>query len=331
MRRTRLPLVGFLALLLPLTEACTRKSVSFSSQPNAAALLASTDSLTTANDTASAPSLTNKRVALTKEQEKAAKAKAKAEQRKPKKKKNIFMGQPIKKGFAKSGPKGKNQQIEVFYYLKNFQQPNPYAPGRYIYDAGKHRIYKAGPGELDSKSLVLHGPYKKMKGGKVVETGFFAVGTRHLRWEKTTPDNILQDKAHYEMGFPRDAVISYYDAEHKHLKEVIPYMNGELEGDYVRYNETGQREWDGQFENGKKVGQWINYWGFRNLKDRRHYVYAYGESGYEPEVATPELVMEYNRNGVLIFDKEKGYDKRGTAEANTDAVDRRRPGTPRRK
>ena len=322
----------YVVLLLALLSfaACTRKTVSFNSRPDADALLAGvSDTLTTSSDTAAAP--VNKRIALTKEQAKAARDKEKAKQRKPKKNKNIFLGQPIKKGFAKSGPKGKKQKIEIFYYLKTFQQPNPYAPGRYYYDSRKHRIYKA-TAELDPKTdLVLHGPYKMMQGGKVIETGYFAYGTRHLRWEQLTPDNVLRDKVHYEMGFPRDAAITYYDADHKAMKEVVPYVNGELEGDYVRYFETGKREWEGQFENGKRVGEWINYWGFRNLKDRRHYVYAYGESGYEPEVAEPELILEYNRNGVLIYDKEKGYDKRNSAEANADPMDKRRPGNTRRK
>ena len=316
-----------LALLLGLAGACTHKTVSFNSRAEEPNLLAGgTDSLTTASDTARAPSLLTKRVAMTKAEEKAAKEKEKAAKRKPKKKKNVFLGQPIKKGYAKSGPKGKKQIIETFYYLKTFQEPDAYAPGRYYYDSRKHHIYKA-TGELDPKtSLVLHGPYKKMQGGKVVETGYFNVGTRHLRWEQLTPDNILRDKVHYEKGFPRDAVITYYDTDHKKLKEVVPYVNGDLEGDYVRYLENGRRDWDGQFENGKRVGEWVNYWGFRSVKDRRHYVYAYGESGYDPEVAEPELVQEYNRNGVLIFDKEKGYDKRGSADASATPGDTRRPG-----
>lgn len=319
-----------LLALLSAQVACTRKTVSFNSRPDDTSLVAGiSDTLTTTSDTTAAP--LNKRVAMTKEQEKAARDKAKAAQRKPKKKKNIFLGQPIKKGYAKSGPKGKKEVVEIFYYLKTFQQPNPYAPGRYYYNSAKHRIFKATE-ELDPKTdLVLHGPYKKLQGGKVIETGYFAYGTKHLRWEQMTADNTLQDKVHYEMGFPRDAVITYFDADHKNIKEVVPYVNGELEGDYVRYFENGKREWEGQFENGKRVGQWINYWGFRNLKDRRHYVYAYGESGYEPEVKEPELILEYNRNGVLIYDKEKGYDKRNTAEANADPVDSRRPGNTRRK
>ncbi|RYU78924.1 toxin-antitoxin system YwqK family antitoxin [Hymenobacter persicinus] len=318
MRPFQLLLLLLTALLLA-TGACSKKTVSFNSKPDSG--LAGgvvRDSLTTARDTTNAPSLETNRVVLTKEQERAAKEKQKAAQRAPKKKKNVFLGERIKKGFTKSGPKGRNQIIEVFYYLRTFQQPNDFAPARYYFDARKRKIFKTTD-ELDpATAKVLHGPYKKLQGGKVIETGYFALGTRHLRWEKFNKDNVLLSKNHYEMGFPRDAQVSYYANDKKRLKEVIPYTQGKIDGDYVSFTEHGKREWEGQFENGKKVGEWTKYWGFRNTKDRRHYVYQYGESGYEPEVQEPVLLKEYNRNGVLVYEKDK-LDKR---DAVTD-----RPGS----
>jgi len=313
------PLLFLLTAVLLAIGACSKKTVSFNSKadPGLAGGLP-TDTLTTARDTTNAPSLETKRVVLTKEQEKAAKDKLKTAQRNTKKKKNVFLGEKIKKGFTKSGPKGRNQYIEIFYYLKTFQQPTDFAPARYYFDPRKRKIFNTTE-ELDpATAKVLHGPYKRMQGGKVIETGFFALGTRHLRWEKFDKNNVLLSKQHYEMGFPRDAQVSYYANDKKRLKEVIPYADGKLEGDYVSFTEHGKREWVGQFENGKKVGEWTRYWGFRNTKDRRHYVYQYGESGYEPEVAEPELLKEYNRNGVMVFEKDK-YDKR---DAVTD-----RPGS----
>ncbi|SNR76350.1 toxin-antitoxin system YwqK family antitoxin [Hymenobacter mucosus] len=304
------PHVFLLSLLLLLAAACSKKTVSFNSKPESVGVKLSADTLASTQDTTSSPSLSAKRASLTKEQERAAKEKEKAAQRQPKKKKNIFLGERIKKAYVKSGAKGKNQVIEVFYYLRTFQQPNPFAPARYAYDPKKRRLFKAPPGELDPNQFkVLHGPYKKMQGGKVVETGFYALGTRHLRWEKLTRDNILVSKTHYEMGFPRDANVTYYDAGQKQVKEIIPFVNGKLEGEYVRYNENGQLEWDGQFENGKRIGTWNRYWGFRNTRNRLRYEYEYGETGYDPELAEPVLVKEYNRNGVLIYEKDK-LDKR---------------------
>ncbi|GAB3240173.1 hypothetical protein GCM10027346_34030 [Hymenobacter seoulensis] len=318
MRPFRLYMLWVPALLLA-AGACSKKTVSFNSRPETIGSLAVADTLATLSDTTKAPSLEAKQVVMTKEQERAAKEKEKAAQRKPKKKKNIFLGERIKKGYVKSGPKGKNQVMEIFYYLRTFQQPNPYAPARYVFDLKRHRVVKAPPGELDpSKVRVLHGPYKKLQGGKVIETGFYAIGTRHLRWETFNRDNILLSKSHFEMGFPRDANITYYDAAQKQLKEVVPYVNGKLEGDYVRYNENGQLEWVGQFENGKRVGTWSQYWGFRNSRNRLRYEYEYGETGYDPEVTEPVMTKEYNRNGVAIFEKDK-FD-------NRDKPDTARPG-----
>lgn len=298
------PSVLLLAFTL-LVGACTRKTVSFDSRPDQHAGLALTaDSLTQNQDTTGIFGKRNKRVTLSKEQELRARDKAKAAQKK-KPKKNIFLGQPIKKAFVKSGPKGKNQIVEIFYFMKAFQEPNPYAPARYYFSPRQRKIFKASGDLNPATDKVLHGPYKKLQGGKVIETGYFAVGTRHLRWERTNRDNILLNKTHYEMGFPRDAAVTYYDADQKHVKEVIPYVNGRMEGEYVRFLENGQRDWDGQFENGKKVGEWNKYWGFRN---RRHYQYQYAENGYEPE-AEPVLYKQYNRNGVLVYEKDK-LDKR---------------------
>jgi antitoxin component YwqK of YwqJK toxin-antitoxin module len=309
-------------LLLGSLGACSKKVVSFDSRTNVPTV-AVADTLTTSGDTTKAPSLDPKKIAaLTKAQEKAAKDKERAEQRKTKKKKNIFLGERIKKAYTKSGPKGKNQVVEVFYYLKTFKQPSAYSTTVYYFNPRKRKIFRANSELNAATDKVLHGPYKKLQGGKVIETGFFAVGTKHLRWEKLTRDNALVSKTHFEMGFPRDANVTYYDTEQKQVREVVPYVNGKLEGDYVRYNQYGKRDWDGTFENGKRVGEWTNYWGFRNSKDRRHFVYQYGESGYDPEVAEPILIKEYNRNGVLVYEKDK-FDNRAAVTDRPGNTNRR--------
>ena len=323
--------VGLVTALLLLAGGCSRKTVSFNSHlddPTVAVVATTTDSLTTTSAKGK-PQLATaaKKATLSKEEEKKAKDDEKANQRKPrKKKKNVFLGDRIKRAYVKSGPKGKNQIIEVFYYLRTFQQPNPMAPARYYYSAKKRKIFKA-TGELDAAAdKVLHGPYKKLQNNKVLETGYYALGTKHLRWERFDTKGALVAKSHFEMGFPRDANMSYFDTKGTMLKEVVPYVNGKLDGDYVRYLADGQREWTGQFENGRRVGEWTNYWGYKNY---RRYVYQYGESGYEPEVAEPELVREYSHGGSVIFDKEKNVDKRAEAEGDpADAKpDPRRPGS----
>ncbi|MDQ4140223.1 MAG: hypothetical protein M3142_06830, partial [Bacteroidota bacterium] len=156
---------------------------------------------------------------------------ASKKRKKHKKSKKEFLGYPIRKGYVKSG-KGNRATVEKFSYLKEYIEPSIYAPAKYYYDTKRHRIYKART--IDPKrARIVHGPYKKMVGGKVVAEGYFYIGTRHLRWESYNKDGILLSKSHFEKGFPRDAVINYYDAGQKKMKEVIPYVNNKVEGDYV--------------------------------------------------------------------------------------------------
>lgn len=306
---------GVLGLLTLLPWACTRRTIPFNSNPDqpVAAVLGS-DTLTHTTDSLTGkPSLsTERKVLLTKEQERAAKEAEKDAQRKPKKKKKVFLGEKIKRAYVKSG-RGRSQTIEIFYFLKLPRPLTDYAPEHYYYDTRKHKILKiAALEEGVSPYKILHGPYKKLRNNEVLETGFYALGTRHLRWEKFDKDGRLVSKIHYEMGFPRDANVSYYGEDHRLINEVVPYVNGKLEGSYAKFLLNGQPDWRGQFENGRRVGIWTKFWGFRG---RRRYEYQYADSGYDPEVAEPELIREYSRNAILIYDKAKNIDKRGQPEA----------------
>jgi antitoxin component YwqK of YwqJK toxin-antitoxin module len=308
------PRLAVLLMLLVLAGACTRKVVSFNSQldqPLLNGAPAPGDTLTTTNRKGQPKlSTAGRKAVLTKEEERAAKEAEKAAQRKPNTKKKLFLGERIKKGYFKTG-QGKSQVITVFYYLKTFRQPSGMAPAVYYYSPRKHKIFTAS-GELDpTTDKVLHGPIKRMQGTQVIETGYYAMGTKHLRWERFDSKGNLLVKSHYEMGYPRDANISYYDGGNTMVKEVVPYVNGKLEGDYAKFTADGKREWTGHFENGRRVGEWTNYWDYKGY---RHYVFQYGDSGYEPEVAEPELIREYSHGGSPIYDKDKNLDKRGEPE-----------------
>lgn len=286
------------------------------------------DTLTTARDTLKGPSIQTAK--MKEEADKLAKEKQQSKQelralaRKvgsttKKLKGKSFLGYRIKKGYARTGS-SKNGVIEKFYYLKKYEAPDPYAPAKYYYHRKKHRVFKAAT--IDPKiSLILHGPYEKRQNGVVIESGYFYVGTKHLRWERNAiKDNILLSKTHWEKGFPHDARITYYDEKRTKIQEVIPYDHtGKLEGDYVRFLPNGQLDWTGEFQGGRHVGTWMQYWGFRN---RRHYEWQYPESEFVPD-APPVLVKEYNRNGTLIYEKGK-LDKR-----EQNAVEERRAGQKR--
>jgi len=233
----------------------------------------------------------------------------KKKKRKQPKNKKEFLGYQIKRGYSKSGS-NKNATIEMFYYLPEYVEPSRYAPAKYYFNTKDRKIRRDAT--IDPKEArILHGPYKKMIGRRVVEEGYYYVGTRHLRWESyrqnNNEENILVNKIYYEKGFPRDAIVNYYDAAKTKIKEVIPYAEGKLNGEYVLFFESGLRAWDGQYEDGKKVGVWNEYWPFRN---RKRYEWQYPETA-SSEQFEPFLLKEYNRSSTLIYEKGK-LDKRGT-------------------
>ncbi|MFC6996325.1 toxin-antitoxin system YwqK family antitoxin [Rufibacter roseus] len=225
----------------------------------------------------------------------------KDDKKKKKGKKNVYFGYRTKKAFTRQG-KGKNQIIETFHYLREFKQPNEYVLEKHYYDIKRKRIFKTR-NELDpskTKLLVLHGPYTKTRGDVVIEQGYFYVGAKHLRWETFRTDSILTDKQHYNKGFLRDALVTYYDAAKTKVKEVIPYQYGEVQGEYLKFYENGQIEWQGKYDKGRKVGIWINYFDFRG---RRQFEIQYPESAFD-EPFEPVLVKQYDRHGQTVFQKK---------------------------
>lgn len=235
------------------------------------------------------------------------------EEKKKKKKpsKRYFMGQKVSRGFTKSGPRGDKQIVEIFSYLPQHTETDPYVQQKYYYNTKSGKIRVTSADADPAKDKILHGPYKKRRGDQVIEEGYFFMGTKHLRWERYRGDEqgTLVDKAHYEKGFLRDAVVSYYPGEAKKIKEVIPYAYGQVQGTYYRFYENGQVEWSGQYDKGRKVGIWIKHYDFRN---RRHYEFQYPKSSFDAP-AEPVLIREYDRHGTLVYEKDK-LDKRSAAQ-----------------
>ncbi len=279
------------------------------------------DTLVTTTDTVNAPSVQTAKMKADADKLVKEKAQSKADRKALAKKASnaarklkgkTFLGKKIKKGFARSGS-GKSAIVEKFYYLARYEAPDPYAPAKYYYHKKRRKIFKTAA--IDpAVALILHGPYEKRQGAIVVETGYFYFGTKHLRWERyALKDNLLVSKYHWEKGFLRDSRITYYENSKSKIREVLPFYQGQLEGEYVRFLPNGQLDWTGQFQGGRPVGVWTNYWGFKN---RRHAQWQYPKTQFDPE-AEPELLREYNRSGTLIY--EKGKVDRREADARQQA------------
>jgi antitoxin component YwqK of YwqJK toxin-antitoxin module len=215
-----------------------------------------------------------------------------------KKKKNIFLGTKIKKQFTKAGS-GQRQIIELFYYARVYVEPNPYAQDVFWYDMKKKKITNAKT--IDKATMrLLHGPYKKMVGGKMIEEGYYYFGTKHGRWEQYNANYILLTKTKYHRGWPAEAKITYYDAARTKIKEVIPAEFGVKKGKYYSFYEQGQLAMEGQYENDIKVGKWTEYYQFRRRKKKeiQHTTDPFDKN------TEPFVNKEWDEKGNVLFDKE---------------------------
>ncbi len=258
--------------------------------------------------------------------------------KKKKQKRNFFYGKKAKRGYTKEGLDSK-LVVELFHVLKKHEEPTGYVDEIYIWDRMKGKVLKVRKEELSKMKnyKILHGPYSKYIGGKLMEIGIFYVGTKHGRWEKykwekkwwlqveaapdekidyNKPENnhpILIGKAKYHKGFQRDAKVSYYDFDRTKVKEVIPFEFGEKTGDYYYFLENGQVLIKGHYGDDKKIGTWIEYFEDKNKRKR--------ETLYPKDQWTsgePIIMREWDAKGNLIINDGVKVDR--SKKVETDPI-----------
>ncbi len=246
---------------------------------------------------------------------------AKEEPKKFKKKKpkrRVYYGFKTRRGYTKEGV-GAREKRQIFHYLKVYQKPSIYAKEIYWYHKEKKKIMKTKPSKVDpAVARILHGPYKKLIDGKVIEKGVFYVGTKHARWEmykkprdynvkdtiEIKEEQILIKKEKWWKGFPKDSKITFYDKKKGVIQEVIPIVNGEKHGYYCSFYENGLPKEKGNYIRGQKVGKWIEYFKTerRSIKKKET---IYPRNPYV-EQFEPYLSKEWDRQRHVIYDHEKG-------------------------
>ena len=231
----------------------------------------------------------------------------KEEARKQKKmKKNVFYEKKCRKMFTRQG-EGNRETIEVFYVLKTFEDPNPYIRDIYWYDVTKDKIFSSKMRPEDKpNAMILHGPYKKTVGGKIMEEGVFFVGAKHARWVKYDANFILIEKLKFYKGFAKEADISYFDSDRKKINEVIPKQNGIIDGDYFSYYQSGNIKATGKYKNGVKIGLYTEYY---DVAYRRKIETQYAKS-YLDKDFIPFKLREWDNKGTLTYDKLQEDKKR---------------------
>lgn len=227
--------------------------------------------------------------------------KKKDKKKKKKQKKNVYFGLKTKKGFSRKGG-GENAVLELFRYMKKYEEPNPYVRDVYWYDTKRKQIRTTH--NIDpKKALVLHGPYRKItEDGQVLEQGMFYKGTKHGRWTRYNRKDILTDKSKYTRGWPRESDIEYYDKDQRtKVKEVIPVEYGEEEGYYFYFHPGGRVAVEGEYQEGKKVGLWTEYYDYEKRAKKQ---IKYPDDPYDNETK-PYIAKEWNPEGQVVYDYKK--------------------------
>lgn len=220
--------------------------------------------------------------------------------KKKKPKRNTYYGLKTRKGYTRKGF-GDKVTIELFYTLKKPDKPTAFVRDIYWYDYTRREIRRTGNFD-PKKGVLLHGPYKKMQGNVVLEEGIFYKGAKHGRWMKYDRHDILDDKEKYYKGWPKESLVTYYDAvEHKKVKEMIPVEIDEREGFYFMFHENGNIAVTGEFKWDQKVGDWIeNY-----PNGKRKKIVSYPKEPFDKD-AKPFVKKEWDDKGKEIFSSNKG-------------------------
>lgn len=229
------------------------------------------------------------------------KEKEEKKEKKKKAKKNIYFGVKTKKGYTRKELRGQ-EFFEYFNYTDIAQNPDPYIRDIYWFDTQERSIKDKG--YVSGNGYLLHGPYERVINDEVVESGMFYYGRKHKTWMLFDSKNVLQDKNHFDEGWPRESRIKYFDRTSKTVKEIIPVQYGLEEGNYFHFYEDKQVAVTGEYQYGEKVGLWTEYWDNNNTKAIRRREIQYQEQAYTKKFR-PYIRAEWDKDGNLVYRKEQ--------------------------
>lgn len=219
-----------------------------------------------------------------------------------------YEGIPMEAMSVKFGS-GDRATVESFHVLKKYQSLDPYvrATETRWYDKKTKRLSSSIIKEKE-QALLLHGSYKKYSGENLIEEGFYYNGLKDGRWVKYDAKFNLIDKMVWNRGFPAESRITYYDSAHSQIKEVTPIVFGEVEGEFLQFYKEGQLMANGKYDDGKKVGRWVEYYRFRRQRKKE---IQYPKSSWDEDFE-PFVLREWDDKGKLLYDYTK--DPRASVE-----------------
>ena len=216
------------------------------------------------------------------------------EKKERKLKRNTYYGVKTKKGFTRLG-NGENVTLELFNFLKEPVKPENMVRDIYWYDYNRKVIRKTSTYDPQEGAL-LHGPYKKMMGDQVLDSGVYYFGMKHGTWMYHDRNDVLLNKEKYYRGWPRESRVRYYDRDRKRMKEIIPVEFGDKEGNYYYFFENGRIAVSGEFRWDNPVGDWTEFY----PNGRKKKIIRYSTDPFSN--TQPVVLREWNAAGKLVYD-----------------------------
>lgn len=206
----------------------------------------------------------------------------------------------VTKKIRKQGS-GKNLLYHEFYVLKEHQAPLSYHRKMTWYEEKNKRFHQNVLARDPKTNALLHGPYREYRGEKLIKEGHYYLGVKDGRWLEYDQNFVLLVKENYNKGFFSDSDISYWEGDSTKIKEITPIIFGKISGDYYSFFKDGTMNEEGKYDNGKKVGLWIEYYeggGHRRKKETQH-----PSDYYDNE--EPVVLREYDENRKVTFEQKK--------------------------
>jgi antitoxin component YwqK of YwqJK toxin-antitoxin module len=204
----------------------------------------------------------------------------------------------VEKRIIRSGV-GERMNYEEFYVMKIDQKPNLYVRDVYWYDTKANKVQSA-VSRNNTRSQLLHGPYKRWIGSMLVEEGFYFVGTKHKRWISYDKNFNIVDKQYYKKGFLESARFNYWDDDSTRIREVLPVSYGKISGNYFSFHDNGVMEQEGRLDDSVAVGKWVEYYPIGKKMKKE---VQYGKDRYD--ATEPYVIREYDEKGKIIYEAPK--------------------------
>lgn len=211
-----------------------------------------------------------------------------------------YKGFAVEKKILKRGS-GRNLYYREFYVLKDSRGPMPYHREMTWYENKKKKIHSNVYSRDLATHSLLHGPYREYRGTSLMKEGYYYLGVKDGRWMEYDKNFTLLEKEKYNKGFFADSEISYYGGDSTKIKEVMPLKFGKTTGEYVRFFEDGTLAEKGEYDSGKKIGKWREYYEGRGNRMKREIQHP----NTYLDNSEPFTVVEYDEKGKVTIENRK--------------------------